>query len=85
MHSSFLLDNDLLSSLKLFQEEVIVWNKKVFENIFKHMKIILAWIEGIQKFSNYPYRFFLQNLEQELLDIYDSLFFAEKEFWMTKY
>lgn len=58
-----------MHSIKKFQEATRTWNLEVFGNIFKLMRRTLARIEGIQK---------------SLLDKYDNLLIAEKEFWLIK-
>lgn len=62
----------------------IQWNKYVFGNIFKQLRIIRARLKGIQKSDSYFHSNFLHNLKKELTDKYDSLLKAEKDFWLTK-
>lgn len=74
----------LLNSIQKFQEHVSSWNKEVFGNIFKDMRRTLGRISGIHRSPTYPHSDFLHYLEKSLLEKYDNLLLAEKEFWMTK-
>jgi hypothetical protein len=51
---------DLLSNLT---NNLKVWNKEVFGNIFKRKKELLARLNGIQNSPNYGYSNFLENLK----------------------
>lgn len=80
----FATNSDLLTSINHFQKECVHCNKSTFGNIFKKLRVIRARLEGIQKSDNYYHSSFLQNLEKDLCEKYDSLLKAEKDFWITK-
>jgi hypothetical protein len=72
---------DLLSNLT---NNLKVWNKEVFGNIFKRKKELLARLNGIQNSPNYGYSNFLENLENELQHQLTTTLYQEECLWYQK-
>ncbi|XVE55326.1 hypothetical protein DITRI_Ditri03aG0149800 [Diplodiscus trichospermus] len=65
-------------------EEAKVWNKEVFENIFKRKRVFLARLNGIQMALERYNSDKLKNLENELLKELDEMMLQEDVFWNKK-
>lgn len=81
---SFVNQYLLTQVIQSFQSNISDWNKRVFGNIFKKMRTILARLAGIQNSSSYTSSSFLRKLETDLLLEYDSLLKNEEVFWKVK-
>ncbi|GAU31065.1 hypothetical protein TSUD_322020 [Trifolium subterraneum] len=72
---------DLMFLLSNITDNLKVWNKEVFGNIFKRKKELLARLNGIQNSPTYGYINFLESLEKELQDQLASTLYQEECLW----
>ncbi|CAJ2669285.1 unnamed protein product [Trifolium pratense] len=75
---------DLVFLLNNLTDNLKVWNKEVFGNIFKRKKELLARLNGIQNSRNYGYSNFLESLEKELQDQLATTLYQEECLWYQK-
>jgi hypothetical protein len=75
---------DLVFLLNNLTDNLKVWNKEVFGNIFKRKKELLARLNGIQNSPNYGYSNFLDSLEKELQDQLATTLYQEECLWYQK-
>lgn len=68
----------------IFKGNITPWSNNNFGNIFKQNKILLARLSGIQKSSNYPYSYFLQNLESTLTRKYNNILKMDEDCWKIR-
>lgn len=71
----------ITEAISLFQTQANNWNRTTFGNIFYRKKKILDRLVGIQKCSNYPSSYFLQNLEKSLTRDFSNILRQEQELW----
>ncbi|KAL7187043.1 hypothetical protein ACSBR1_037168 [Camellia fascicularis] len=76
--------HNLLEANNSFTDNVKIWNKKVFGNIFKRKRTLLARIEGIQKAQVLAFSHNLHFLEKDLINQYNNTVFQEEILWFQK-
>lgn len=61
----------------MFTQNVQLWNKNLFGNIFSKKQRLLARADGLKTSCHYLTRFFLQNLERTLQIHYQQILIME--------
>ncbi|XP_075091919.1 uncharacterized protein LOC142172057 [Nicotiana tabacum] len=84
IHQSFSNNDKLAHATCEFQHSVLKWNKEVFGNTFHRKKHIMSRLVGIQKFPQFPFSRFLQNLDTHLQKEYSNILRCEEDFWKLK-
>ncbi|KAK4728133.1 hypothetical protein R3W88_021121 [Solanum pinnatisectum] len=75
---------NLPTAINKFERDVTIWNRDTFGNIFYKKNKLIRRLQGIQKSENYPESQFLINLEQNLIQEYNTILKMEEEFWKLK-
>ncbi|XP_030924616.1 uncharacterized protein LOC115951580 [Quercus lobata] len=81
---SWVIDRAFKANVDSFTNNVKVWNKEIFGNIFHRKHRVEARLRGIQNnIANGPNDFLL-NLENQLRKEYFEILAQEEEFWSVK-
>ncbi|GAU23111.1 hypothetical protein TSUD_305580 [Trifolium subterraneum] len=84
LQENWIRERDLVDLLSNLTNNLTVWNKEVFGNIFRRKKELLARLNGIQNSSNYGYSNFLETLENELQQQLTTTLYQEECLWYQK-
>lgn len=77
-------NSDITYVISLFTKEVLEWNRKTFESIFKQKRTLPKRLEGIQNSQHYLTSSYLQQLEKELTKKFNNILQREEDFWTLK-
>lgn len=75
---------DSIPTLSHLSEELQLWNKQVFDNIFKQKRILLARLEGVQKTLSSRTDRGLIKLEAKIRRDLDLILDREELLWYQK-
>ena len=77
-------NTNIVQAIDQVPDLLIPWNKEQFGNIFHRKKQVLARLGGIQKALTARHNEFLANLENELINDYNTILHQEELFWFQK-
>lgn len=75
---------DIVQAISKVLDTILPWNAKVFGNIFRRKKQVLARLAGTQKALSEKFNDFLHNLEFQLIQEYNQILQQEELFWYQK-